>query len=313
IGVVVAPLLDLQVRKLRIPRYIAAVVTLFICLVVLFILFLFIQLAVLSIFSTVGSAGDTSDRQQQSEPFITQYIESTTVFIERAVDALEQHGIKINVSEITSEMQKRIPNFLQGLFGKFFNFVTSAFLVMIFVIFIVIGRDPYAKKPKLYAEIEADVRRYLVIKTAVSITTGICVWLILRLLGLQLAEVFGVLAFILNFIPSIGSIIATFLPLPVAVMQYESGWMVLLVIILPGIVQNVIGSIIEPKLLGKTMKIHPLTVLLALSFWGLLWGGVGMILAVPITSVIRIILSRFGTLKPVAMLLAGNLPEPPEE
>lgn len=309
IGVIVAPVLDLQVRKLRIPRFIAAIITLFICLIILFVIFLFIQSAALSIFTTVGSAGDASEEQQQPEPFITQYIESIGAFLERSVDALEKRGIQINVSEITSDMQKRIPNFLQGLFGKFFNLVTNAFLVVIFVIFIVMGRNPNARRPKLYAEIEADVRRYLFIKTAVSVTTGICVWFILRLLGLQLAEVFGMLAFVLNFIPSIGSIIATFLPLPVAVMQYESGWMVLLVIVLPGIVQITIGNFIEPKLLGRTMKLHPLTVLLALSFWGLLWGGVGMILAVPITSVIRIILSRFDTLKPVAMLLTGKLPE----
>ncbi|MEE8452823.1 MAG: AI-2E family transporter [Thermoguttaceae bacterium] len=77
---------------------------------------------------------------------------------------------------------------------------------------------------------------------------------------------------------------------------------------IPGMVQMIIGNVIEPKLLGKGLELHPVTVLLALTFWGLLWGIVGMVLAVPITATIRIVLMRFATTKPIGDLLAGHLP-----
>ncbi len=134
------------------------------------------------------------------------------------------------------------------------------------------------------------------------------VWAILAALGLQMAIVFGALAFLLNFIPSIGSVIATFLPLPVAVSQYDNPWMIAAAVLLPGAVQITIGNVIEPKLIGRGMALHPVAVLLALSFWGLVWGVLGMVLAVPITATIRIVLMRFDTTRKVGDLLAGKLP-----
>ena len=80
----------------------------------------------------------------------------------------------------------------------------------------------------------------------------------------------------------------------------------ILVVVVPGTIHNVIGNIIEPKLMGKGLDLHPVTVMLALSFWGLLWGIVGMFLAAPITAVIRIVLMQFDTFRPIANLLAGE-------
>jgi AI-2 transport protein TqsA len=77
------------------------------------------------------------------------------------------------------------------------------------------------------------------------------------------------------------------------------------------VIHNVIGNIIEPKLMGKGLDLHPVTIMLALSFWGLLWGIVGMFLAAPITAAIRIVLMQFDTFRPVANLLAGEFEKPP--
>jgi AI-2 transport protein TqsA len=120
-----------------------------------------------------------------------------------------------------------------------------------------------------------------------------------------------VLAFLLNFIPVIGPIIVTVLPIPLALAQFHSYWPVILVVVVPGVIHNVIGNIIEPKMMGKGLDLHPVTVMLALSVWGLLWGIVGMFLAAPITAAIRIVLMQFDTFRPIANLLAGEFEQPP--
>ena len=82
-----------------------------------------------------------------------------------------------------------------------------------------------------------------------------------------------------------------------------------LVILIPGTIQMVLGNVIEPKVMGEGLNLHPVTILLALSFWGLIWGVVGMLLATPMTAVVRIVLMQFETLRPIGNLLAGHLPE----
>jgi AI-2 transport protein TqsA len=161
----------------------------------------------------------------------------------------------------------------------------------------------------MHEEIETAVRRYIVTKFAISAVTGMIVWLILDLLGLRMAFVFGLLTFLLNFIPSIGSVVATLLPIPLAVAQFGGNiWPIIGVVAIPGAIQLVIGNAIEPKLLGRGLELHPVTILLALAFWGLLWGYMGMVLAVPMTAIIRIILIRFQTTRAIGDLLGGKLP-----
>ena len=131
------------------------------------------------------------------------------------------------------------------------------------------------------------------------------------MLGLHMAFVFGLLTFLLNFIPSIGSVIATLLPLPlamVAILDYGNWPLIISVVAIPGALQMVIGNVIEPKLMGRGLELHPVTILLSLAFWGLLWGYMGMVLAVPITAIIRIILIRFETTRAIGNLLGGKLP-----
>jgi AI-2 transport protein TqsA len=154
-----------------------------------------------------------------------------------------------------------------------------------------------------------QVRRYIVIKVAVSTMTGLLVWVSLTLIGLKPAGVFGMLAFLLNFIPSIGSIISTLLPIPLAVAQFaDRPWLIVFVVAVPGIIQMIIGNVIEPKLMGDELNLHPVTILLALSFWGLLWGIAGMFLAAPMTALLRIVLMQSEMLRPIGKLLAGELP-----
>ena len=116
------------------------------------------------------------------------------------------------------------------------------------------------------------------------------------------------MAFFLNFVPNVGSIVAIFLPLPIILISPDLDMTILaLAILLPGSVQMFIGNVIEPKMLGDSLDLHPITVLLSLIFWGMLWGIPGMLLAAPITAVLKILSENLEITAPVARLLSGKL------
>ena len=115
------------------------------------------------------------------------------------------------------------------------------------------------------------------------------------------------MTFLLNFIPVLGAIIAVLLPIPVAFLQFSDPSYIIFVILFPGIVHIIIGNIIEPKLFGETFGLHPVTIILALILWGMLWGITGMLLAAPLTAIIRITFDQFETTKPFSLLLSGQL------
>jgi AI-2 transport protein TqsA len=209
--------------------------------------------------------------------------------------------------QMVLDLKNYIFNILTSTVGTIFGMISGVFFVIIFVIFLLLGRNPHAEHSQVYTDIVQKIRRYVGIKVAISVMTGVLVWATLRIIGLKLAGVFGILAFLLNFIPSIGSVIATVLPIPIAVVQFQSSpWLIVLAVAIPGAIQNILGNIIEPKLQGEGLNLHPVTILLALSFWGLLWGIVGMFLAAPITAAIRIVLMQFETFRPIADVLAGD-------
>lgn len=221
-------------------------------------------------------------------------------------------GINLNVlqDQITDYMKNALRTIAIGTMQTALNFTTTSFFVAIFVIFLLAGRNPEAVVQNvIYREIEQKIRSYISTKLIISLITSILVGVTLSLFGLELALVFAILTFLLNFIPSIGSIIATLLPIPVAFAQFsDSPWTIAAVILIPGGIQMVIGNAIEPKIMGEGLQLHPVTVLLALSFWTLLWGPIGAILAVPITAAIRIVLMRFESGQTAGNLLAGILP-----
>jgi AI-2 transport protein TqsA len=179
------------------------------------------------------------------------------------------------------------------------------------VVFLLVGRKPHARHAPIYGEIENTIRSYITTKTTISAATGLLVGLILWTLGLPMAWLFGILAFLLNFIPNVGSIIATLLPIPIAVTHFENPWMMLAAVAIPGSVHLTVGNLIEPRLMGRGLELHPVTVIMSLAFWGLLWGVIGMVLAVPIVASLRIVLERSATTRPLGELLAGKLPGSP--
>ncbi len=212
-----------------------------------------------------------------------------------------------NARQVMQDMANHMFVMLRNTVTAIFGLLSGTLFVFFFVIFLLAGRNPYAEHSQMYTDVVRQIRRYLATKVIISAAVGVLVWASLAILGMELAGVFGILAFLLNFIPVIGPIIVTVLPIPLAVAQFQSTWPVILVVVIPGTIHNVIGNIVEPKMMGEGLDLHPVTVLLALSFWGMLWGIVGTFLAVPITAAIRIVLMQFDTSRPIGNLLAGEL------
>lgn len=163
----------------------------------------------------------------------------------------------------------------------------------------------------LIGEIVEQVRKYLVMKTIISILTGFVFGLVLWLFGVPLAILFGFLAFLLNYIPNVGPLISNLLPVPFLILNSNMSPVAAIVcLVLISLVQFVSGNVIETRLMGQSFDVSPVVLLLALMFFGLIWGIIGMFLATPIVSILKIVLYQSPSGKPIAELLAGRWKDP---
>ena len=196
----------------------------------------------------------------------------------------------------------------------------NAFLITLYVLFLLIeesvfsaklkamfpNADRYAKVDGIVRKIEGAVTDYIGLKTLVSLITGTLSYFVLLGIGIDSPMFWAFLIFLLNFIPTIGSLIATIFPAIYIVLQYGELTPFLLVLSLVGAVQIIIGNILEPRIMGNALNISSLVTILSLSFWGWLWGITGMILSVPITVMIVIVFAQFPGTRPIAILLSGK-------
>jgi predicted PurR-regulated permease PerM len=154
--------------------------------------------------------------------------------------------------------------------------------------------------------IENQVQHYLLIKTFVSILTAIISGVILYIGGFDFVLFSALLIFVLNYIPNFGSIVAT--TFPVIIGLINDGFSLKVALVAAGLImtQMIIGNIIEPRITGRNLNISPIVILLSLIFWGYVWGIIGMMLAVPLTSAIKIIFSQIEGLKPIASMISAE-------
>lgn len=185
--------------------------------------------------------------------------------------------------------------------------LSSGILVLMFLMFLLAGKALSDDSPKLLREIEHSVQKYVNTKLFLSALTGFLTWLILTIFGVEFAAAIGMLTFLLNFIPSVGSIIAMVLPVPLVLLGDHSSGAVIAIFVLIGGVQGVIGNVIEPKMMGKSLGLHPITIMISLVLFGVIWDVPGMFLATPLTSMIKIASSKSEVLRPLASLLEGDL------
>lgn len=288
----ISPLIDFLNRNCKFPRWLSIVISFCVIGSCIAVIIPFIASSITTFVMGIGL-----------------YQERVISMMEYVLNWLERFHLNIG-QEIVLEAVKNFPilQWTQSFIGNATSIIVNVILVLVFLIFLLISRrSEEAKKSELFQKIETNIHRYLMTKILTSTTTGILVGLVLYVIGVQLAVVFGVLAFLLNFIPNIGSIISTLLPIPIAFLQFSSPIPILASILLPMFIQMTVGNVIEPMVMGERLDLHPVTILLALIFWGLIWGIPGMLLAAPITAVIRIICERFRITRSIAELLSGKI------
>lgn len=223
-----------------------------------------------------------------------------------------------NLQEIIDEVDLR--GVLQDFGRTVRSLVSSTGIIIVYLLFLLLEQRTFADKIKaiiqdrtkqkdafeLIDKMRGDIRTYVAIKVLTSATTGILSFVVLHFVGVDFASFWAVLIFLLNFIPTIGSIIATAFPSVLTLVQFDTLGPFIITVSILSAIQFCIGSLIEPKLMGNRLNLSPIVILLSLGLWGSIWGIPGMFLCVPITVIIMIICSYFPSTRPIAVLLSGN-------
>lgn len=211
---------------------------------------------------------------------------------------------------------------LNDYLGRLINSITGTtqriFLILVYVIFLLIEQDTFPKKiaalswtkerkqnfKTILAHINEATRTYLVVKFGASILTAVLSFMVLSFFKVDFPVFWAFVIFLFNFIPTIGSIVATAFPALVALIQFDTLVPFFGVLIGIIIIQILIGSLLEPRLLGNSLNISPLVIVLSLVLWGIIWGVVGMLLCVPLTVIMIIVMAEFPNTRPIAILLS---------
>jgi len=213
-----------------------------------------------------------------------------------------------------------LPAIFTSLASTFTSVVTSGGIIFIYIVFLLLEQGNIDKKISrlvnnpareqkvrgILAKIQQDIRLYITIKMFTSTLTGVLSYLFLRVVDVDFAEIWGLLIFLLNFIPTIGSIIATIFPAVIALAQFEGYTQFLLVLVGIGSFQMAIGNFLEPRLMGTSFNLSPLLILLNLGLWGYIWGIIGMFLCVPFLIIGYIVLAHFPQTRPIAVMLSAD-------
>lgn len=225
------------------------------------------------------------------------------------------------------DVEQAVLNWLKGvqigpwmaaMAGQAGNIASGAVLVTLFVGFLFLERlwfkpkllslmgdaDRAARVERIISSIVHRVNRYLIVKTVVSLITGVLVYGVMTVFGLELAVAMGVLTFVLNFIPNVGSIVATLATALVAYVQSGDQITGVAVLAIVTLIQFVVGQVLDPLFLGKTLRLSSFGIIASLAFWAAVWGVPGMFLAVPIMVSVMIVCSHIPGLRPVAVLLS---------
>lgn len=228
---------------------------------------------------------------------------------ELVLSRIQQAGLEVDSASIRDQLRSLpVGRTFGNVVGGLLNALSDSFLILFFLVYLLQSTAERVESPdSVMGTIRQKVRQYLSIKMSLSLLTGGLVWVVLVIFDVPMAAMFGVLTVVLNFIPSVGSIIATVLPMPFVLLNPEiSAGGVVAILVITGAIQMVVGNILEPKLLGESLELHPITILITLVFWGTLWGVPGMFLATPLTAVVCILMNAFEPTRPFAALLAGR-------
>jgi predicted PurR-regulated permease PerM len=289
------PIKWLQTKK--VPKTIALVIVLF-AITMIFIFFT----------EVIGSSLSSFSQN------VNEYEENLKVLGNRLFANLADRGFAFSFSKITDLVDvSRAMNITAALLSKLGSFMGNALTIFFLTIFLLLEIDGIALKTKVvyhnstksyayFNTIIGNIRHYLTIKTVTSIFTGLLIWIMLKILGLDHALVWALIAFLLNYIPNFGSIIAAIPAVLFALIQmgfdgvFWTGTIFL-------VVNMIIGNMVEPKMMGKGLGLSTYVVFVSLLFWGFILGTVGMFLSVPLTMALKIMFEQNPRTKFIAVYL----------
>jgi len=298
---VLSPALDFLRLKLRFPKTLALVVI---------ILFTFLALYLMGLL--FFSSGETFAAE------IPKYGQKFSRMIESLQVELKLPKSKVDPLAWLGDLDiTKLGSFFLSSVGTVMTFLANLFLVLIFLLFMLAGRGKLnvkiessfdsrrsARLTRIVENIDSQVQKYLALKTVSCIVSGLLAGLIMVMFGLNFAVLFGFLTFLLNYIPNIGALIAKILPFLFALLQFDSPWRAIWMLVVLFVVDAFIGMVAEPKMMGKGLGLSPLAILFALFFWGWLWGIPGMILSVPMMVILKIVCANIPELKFMEALLS---------
>ena len=226
----------------------------------------------------------------------------------------DNNGVKISTDEMTKLFDpSKVMSITAGFLGQLGGFMGNAFTIFFLVLFLLMEVDSFSIKTRAIVKGSAgslayfntigdSIRHYLSIKTMTSLLTGTLIWISLAIVGVDYAIIWALIAFLLNYIPNIGSIIAAIPAVLFALVQLGFGGVIWTTGVFVA-VNMVIGNVVEPKMMGKGMGLSTFIVFVSLIFWGFILGTVGMFLSVPLTMTIKIMLEQNPKTKWIAIFL----------
>jgi predicted PurR-regulated permease PerM len=207
---------------------------------------------------------------------------------------------------------------LGSIFNAISGLISNGFTILLYLIFLLLEESVFQRKLKaiykdekqykhinsILSAIDHSVGSYLSLKSLTSLMTGALSYIALLSIGVDAPFFWAFLIFLLNFIPTIGSLVATIFPAVFAMLQFGDFTPAILVLAIVGGIQIIIGNFVDPRLMGSSLNMSTLVVFLSLVIWGAVWGVIGMLLSVPITVIMILILSEFPNGRPIAILLS---------
>jgi AI-2 transport protein TqsA len=298
IAIISAPALD-WLERLKLPRGVAMIVV--------------VAAIVVIGMAITGLVGSSLSQFTSKLPEYTQRLNGYTQAVE---DWLNHRGVPFDARELRNLIDAgKVMNLAADVFNGFGGVLTNAFLIFVTVVFILFETASFAVKLRAVAEdpddtlaqarnVTESIKHYLALKTLTSLATGVVIGICLTVIGVDNAVLWGLLAFMLNYVPNIGSIIAAVPAVLFALVQLGVGGAIATAAVFL-VVNVLIGSVLEPRYMGRGLGLSTLVVFVSLVFWGWVLGPVGMFLSVPLTMTVKIALGASESTRWVAVFLGS--------
>lgn len=254
----------------------------------------------------------------------TTFVGQLITYAPRLNDLISEvgHLVGIQVVPTVDELIQRLnpSRYLGDVARGFQNFASNALFILIYLGFIIAARRMFERKMVAIASsregrkeafaaflrIRDGVEQYLWVQTVTGLIIAAASWIVMAVVGLENALFWAFLIFIASYIPIIGGAIGILAPPIFALVQFEAYWPAIVLLAVLQAIQFVVGNVILPRMQGDSLNIDPVAVLLALAFWGKIWGAAGMFLSTPLTVMAMIILAQFDSSRWLAVLLSAN-------